>query len=130
VSRLVACLSRRDGDPRWLIAAFAFLNVTTIGLTALAAGEPSYDGNGWFGTLFVLGLIAYFLARGSRVAWWLALLWAAPSAFVLGWFAFFGAAGFDPKELAAAVLQAFAVWVLIAPALEASLGSRRRARLA
>ena len=119
---------RRTGNARALILAFGLLNVATTVLVLVAAGNPSYLGRGWLASLVVLALLVLFLDRGSRVAWWIALLLTAPCVVIYGWVAFFGS--FDPKALAVALLQAAAVWVLTAPALEASLGSRAGTRVA
>jgi lysylphosphatidylglycerol synthetase-like protein (DUF2156 family) len=117
---------RRAGDPRALLAAFGLVNVATIALIAIAPGALSYTDNDWLAPLTVLAVVLYFLNRGSRIAWWIALLLTAPCVVLYGWFAIFGGDGFDAKELSAALLQALAVWVLTAPALEASLGRQRQ----
>jgi hypothetical protein len=116
---------RRTGDPHALILAFGLLTAATIVLTVFAPGDPSYDRRGWGPALLVFALLVLFLERGSRIAWWVALFMTAPCVFIYAWVAFFGSGGsFGPKALAAALLQAAAVWVLTAPALEASLGKR------
>jgi len=122
---------RRAGDSRALIAAFGLLNVATLLVTLFAPGDPSYSGDQWAVQLSVLTLLILFLRRGSRIAWWISLFLTAPAVVIGVWVALFGSGGsFDVKALAVALLQAVAVSVLTAPALESSLGRHREKHVA
>jgi hypothetical protein len=112
-----------------LVAAWAGLFTAMFALIVAAPGLPEFGSEERSGWVLTSPLIVFFLWRGSRIAWWIALLLTAPTVplYANAMLNGHGYLGFDPKGLAAVLLGAAAVVALTSPALEASLGKRRPA---
>jgi hypothetical protein len=119
---------RAQASPRLLIAIYGGLSAAVIALTALAPGVPFFSRSSPVQIAIVVEvLVVLFLLRGSLLAWWIALIFSVVG-FVLDTYSMLfgqGALGFEPKALGALLLEAAAVAVLTAPALECSLRRRR-----
>jgi hypothetical protein len=128
VARLTAL--RAKTDPLLLIAVWSLLEMATIAWTALGSGEPSYEGSG-VGSLgqavVVTGIFILLVARGSRIAWWLAIF-----SDTVGVAVGLALVAFEPgvKPAGLALLQAAALWLIWSGSIERHVHTGRRGLLA
>jgi hypothetical protein len=96
---------------RWLVVLYA-ASFPVVYLVALLPGGFSVGGLDWWGVA-LFALLLWFLDRGSRIAWYIAVATTIWTVLSLG----FIAPGLDFESATLVVVLVFQLLVLFAPAL-------------